>query len=87
MRLAQSVPTTSFFIHLEVIMQFPRSEAEIAKLTAGISLADLNLLVHSSIESGRRLDVERFRELKKRLIERQASIHMSQAEEVGRKWQ
>ena len=32
MRLAQSVPTTPFFIHLEVIMQFPRSEAEIAKL-------------------------------------------------------
>ena len=37
MRLAQSVPTTLFFIHLEVIMQFPRSEAEIAKLTVSVA--------------------------------------------------
>ena len=37
MRLAQSVPTTLFFIHLEVIMQFPRSEAEIAKLTVAVA--------------------------------------------------
>ncbi len=37
MRLAQSVPTTPFFIHLEVIMQFPRSEAEIAKLTVAVA--------------------------------------------------
>ena len=45
---------------------------EIAKLTAGISLADLDTLVKSSIEAGRRLDAARFSELKKRLIERQA---------------
>ncbi len=45
---------------------------EIAKLTAGISLADLDTLVKSSIEAGRRLDARRFGELKKRLIERQA---------------
>jgi SpoVK/Ycf46/Vps4 family AAA+-type ATPase len=45
---------------------------EIAKLTAGISLADLDTLVKSSIEASRRLDAGRFSELKKRLIERQA---------------
>lgn len=45
---------------------------EIAKLTAGISLADLDTLVKSSIEANRRLDAGRFAELKKRLIERQA---------------
>ncbi len=37
MRLAQSVLTTPFFIHLEVIMQFPRSGAEIAKLTVAVA--------------------------------------------------
>ena len=46
--------------------------AEIARLTAGISLTDLETLVRSSAETGRRLDAARFRELKKRLIERQA---------------
>jgi ATP-dependent 26S proteasome regulatory subunit len=45
---------------------------EVARLTAGISLADLNVMVQSSLEGGRRLDRERFQELKKRLIERQA---------------
>jgi len=45
---------------------------EIAKLTAGISLTDLDTLVKSSIEANRRLDAARFSELKKRLIERQA---------------
>lgn len=45
---------------------------EIATLTAGISLTDLNVLVQSSLEAGRRLDHEYFQELKKRLIERQA---------------
>jgi SpoVK/Ycf46/Vps4 family AAA+-type ATPase len=45
---------------------------EIAVLTAGISLTDLNVLVQSSLEAGRRLDHEYFQELKKRLIERQA---------------
>ncbi len=45
---------------------------EIAKLTAGISLTDLDTLVRSSIEAGRRLDADRLRDLKKRLIERQA---------------
>jgi len=46
--------------------------SEIAKLTAGISLTDIDTLVKSSIEANRRLDAGRFRELKKRLIERQA---------------
>jgi AAA+ superfamily predicted ATPase len=45
---------------------------ELAKLTAGISLTDLEVLVRSSIEGGRRLDTTYFKELKKRLIERQA---------------
>ena len=44
---------------------------ELAKLTAGISLTDVNVLVQSTIEGGRRLDDEVFRRLKKRLIERQ----------------
>jgi len=45
--------------------------AELAKLTAGISLADLNVLIQSADETGRRLDANVFRSLKKRLIERQ----------------
>jgi SpoVK/Ycf46/Vps4 family AAA+-type ATPase len=45
---------------------------ELARLTAGISLTDLEVLVRSSIEGGRRLDPVYFKELKKRLIERQA---------------
>jgi len=46
--------------------------AELGKLTAGIGLTDLEVLVSSSREGGRRLDRNYFRELKKRLIERQA---------------
>ena len=45
--------------------------AQLATLTAGISLADLNVLVQSAQESRKRLDALRFRDLKKRLIERQ----------------
>jgi AAA+ superfamily predicted ATPase len=45
---------------------------ELGKLTAGIGLTDLEVLVRSSVESNRRLDSSYFRELKKRLIERQA---------------
>jgi ATP-dependent 26S proteasome regulatory subunit len=45
--------------------------AELAKLTAGISLADLNVLIQSAQENGKRLDATGFRALKKRLIERQ----------------
>jgi ATP-dependent 26S proteasome regulatory subunit len=44
---------------------------ELAKLTAGISLIDLNVLVQSARESGKRLDASVFRSLKKRLLERQ----------------
>jgi AAA+ superfamily predicted ATPase len=44
---------------------------ELAKLTAGISLTDLNVLVQSARESGKRLDAPVFRSLKKRLLERQ----------------
>ena len=46
--------------------------AELAKLTAGISLTDLEVLIRSAIEGGRRLDPKYFKDLKKRLIERQA---------------
>jgi AAA+ superfamily predicted ATPase len=46
--------------------------AELGKLTAGIGLTDLEVLVRSAIEGSRRLDRQYFRELKKRLIERQA---------------
>jgi ATP-dependent 26S proteasome regulatory subunit len=45
--------------------------AQLASLTAGISLADLNVLVQSARESGKRLDATVFRALKKRLLERQ----------------
>jgi SpoVK/Ycf46/Vps4 family AAA+-type ATPase len=47
------------------------SAAQLAALTAGISLADLNVLVQSAQESRKRLDAEVFRALKKRLLERQ----------------
>lgn len=46
---------------------------ELAELTAGISLADVNVLVRSASEGGRRLDADTFRALKKRLIERQCA--------------
>jgi len=45
--------------------------AELAKLTAGISLIDLNVLVQSAQEGDKRLDAAVFRSLKKRLLERQ----------------
>jgi AAA+ superfamily predicted ATPase len=48
------------------------SVGELGKLTAGIGLTDLEVLVRSALEGGRRLDRNYFRELKKRLIERQA---------------
>jgi AAA+ superfamily predicted ATPase len=44
---------------------------ELARLTAGMSLTDLNVLVRSARESGRRLDPATFKALKKRLLERQ----------------
>jgi AAA+ superfamily predicted ATPase len=47
------------------------SETELAKLTAGISLVDLNVLIQSALESEHRLDASRMRVLKKDLIERQ----------------
>jgi SpoVK/Ycf46/Vps4 family AAA+-type ATPase len=46
--------------------------AELGKLTAGIGLTDLEVLMRSTVEGGRRLDRAYFKELKKRLIERQA---------------
>ncbi len=45
--------------------------AQLAGLTAGIALTDLNVLVQSARESGKRLDAPVFRTLKKRLLERQ----------------
>ena len=44
---------------------------QLAAQTAGISLTDLNVIVQSAREGGRRLDAKVFRELKKLLIERQ----------------
>jgi AAA+ superfamily predicted ATPase len=44
---------------------------ELAKLTAGIGLTDLNVLIQTAREGGRRLDAGMFRGLKKRLLERQ----------------
>jgi AAA+ superfamily predicted ATPase len=43
----------------------------LARLTAGISLTDVNVLIRSAREGERRLDASVFRGLKKRLIERQ----------------
>jgi AAA+ superfamily predicted ATPase len=45
---------------------------ELGRLTAGIGLTDLEVLVRSAAEGTRRLDRAYFKELKKRLIERQA---------------
>jgi AAA+ superfamily predicted ATPase len=45
--------------------------AALAKLTAGISLTDLNVLIQSAQESAKRLDAAVFQSLKKRLLERQ----------------
>jgi SpoVK/Ycf46/Vps4 family AAA+-type ATPase len=45
--------------------------AQLAALTAGISLTDLNVMVQTARESGARLDTKAFRDLKKRLLERQ----------------
>ena len=47
------------------------SKSELTRLTAGISCVDINVLVQSAFESGRRLDAARMRRLKKELIERQ----------------
>lgn len=47
------------------------SEADLARLTAGISCVDINVMVQSAFESGHRLDASRMRGLKKELIERQ----------------
>jgi SpoVK/Ycf46/Vps4 family AAA+-type ATPase len=47
------------------------TETELARLTAGISLVDLNVLLQSALESKRRLDATQMRVLKKDLIERQ----------------
>ena len=45
---------------------------ELGRLTAGIGLTDLEVLVRSAAEGTRKLDRSYFKELKKRLIERQA---------------
>lgn len=55
---------------LDSFSDFPADA--LARLTAGISLTDITVLIQSAIEGGRRLDDATFRELKKRLIERQA---------------
>jgi AAA+ superfamily predicted ATPase len=47
------------------------TESELARLTAGISCVDINVMVQSAFESGHPLDAARMRGLKKELIERQ----------------
>jgi len=47
------------------------SAVELARLTAGITLIDLNTMIRSALEGGGRLDGEQMRRLKKQLIERQ----------------
>lgn len=47
------------------------SITELAELTAGIALADLDTMMRSAKKAGRRLDATLFRSLKKRLLERQ----------------
>ena len=47
------------------------TEAEVARLTAGVSCVDINVMVQSAFESGHRMDAARMRGLKKELIERQ----------------
>ena len=46
------------------------SAAELAKLTAGITLADIGVLLQTARQGSGRLDTKIFRDLKKRLIER-----------------
>ncbi|HXK24295.1 MAG TPA: ATP-binding protein [Myxococcota bacterium] len=45
---------------------------ELARLTAGLSLVDLDTLLRTTLETGHRLDAELFRATKKRLLERLA---------------
>ena len=47
------------------------TSTQLATLTAGIALTDLNVLIQSARETGKRLDAAVFRGLKKRLLERQ----------------
>ena len=59
-------------IDAQALAQFSDFDAHsLAGLTAGIPLTDLNVLIQSARESGRRLDTNVFRASKKRLIERQ----------------
>ena len=45
---------------------------ELAKLTAGITLTDIGVLLKTAMENGQRLDAKVFQQLKKTLIERHA---------------
>ncbi len=57
---------------VEALATFSDYDAgQLARLTAGVSLADLNVLVQSAREGDRRLDSAVFQALKKRLLERQ----------------
>lgn len=47
------------------------STAEMARMTAGMTLVDLNVVVQSAFEGSGRLDAPQMRSLKKQLIERQ----------------
>lgn len=75
--LPEAADREAFLAHatrgLDVASFSDYGAAELGKLTAGISLTDLEVLIRSSREGGRRLDATYFRDLKKRLIERQAS--------------
>ena len=55
-----------------MLADFSDFDAEqLAKVTAGISLTDVNVLIQSARERDKRLDAGVFRSLKKRLLERQ----------------
>ncbi len=47
------------------------SADELARLTAGVSCTDLSVLLRSALHTGDRLDADAFKEVKKRLLEKQ----------------
>jgi AAA+ superfamily predicted ATPase len=69
-------PARARFVHYalegrDIKLASDFSEPELARLTAGISCVDINVMVQSAFESGHHLDAVRMRGLKKELIERQ----------------
>jgi AAA+ superfamily predicted ATPase len=69
LRFIEAAATSASNMPLDAFSDF--KAPELAKLTAGIALTDLNVLIQTAREGGRRLDATVFRGLKKRLLERQ----------------